>query len=79
MRLPCMFWLQDNTRVDVEDCGDGKYQFSYTFLDEETEVKVYPIRKTPAGIEFRAGKAKGYEHEALAIFCRYLKTDGAWD
>jgi hypothetical protein len=75
MRLPCMFWLKDNTRVDVDDLGDGCYQFSYTFLDEETEVKSYPIRKTASGMEFRGGKAQGYEQEALAIFCNYFRIE----
>ena len=72
MRLPCMFWLKDNTKVEVDLTGDGNYLFLYTFIDESTERKVYEFKKEGEKLYFKDGNLRSHEKEALEIFGRYL-------
>ena len=67
-----MFWLKDNTKVEVDSTGEGNYLFIYTFVDNSTEKKVYELKKAGENIYIKDGNLKFHEKEALEFFGSYL-------
>jgi len=72
MRLPCVFWLMDNTQVDVSLLKEGVYRFTYTFEDGHIEDKAYKLKKTLNRMEYPTGELKPYEEKALRLFWKHL-------
>jgi hypothetical protein len=72
MRLPCMFWLKDNTKVEVTAADVRTYVFTYTFVTELKETKLYELKKTASGFYCKSNELLPYEREALEIFSSFI-------